>query len=104
MGDIGWAAYAASKGGILQLTKVAAVELMKFNIRVNALCPGPTATPMLLEGITEEEKRRIERLVPIGHLAKPEEIAQGALFLASDDSSFMIGASLLMDGGIIAKE
>lgn len=104
VGDIGWAAYAASKGGILQLTKVAAVELMKFNIRVNALCPGPTATPMLLEGITEEEKRRIERLVPIGHLAKPEEIAQGALFLASDDSSFMIGASLLMDGGIIAKE
>lgn len=104
VGDVGWAAYAASKGGIIQLTKVAAVELMDYNIRVNALCPGPTATPMLLEGITEEEKKRIEKLVPLGRLGKPEEIAKGALFLASDDSSFMTGANLLMDGGIVAKE
>jgi NAD(P)-dependent dehydrogenase (short-subunit alcohol dehydrogenase family) len=104
VGDIGWSAYAASKGGIIQLTKVAAVELVDYNIRVNALCPGPTATPLLLKGITKKEKNRIEKLVPLGRLGKPEEIAHGALFLASDDSSFMTGASLLMDGGIIARE
>jgi NAD(P)-dependent dehydrogenase (short-subunit alcohol dehydrogenase family) len=104
VGDSGWSAYAASKGGILQLTKVAALELMDYSIRVNALCPGPTETPMLLEGINEEEKKRIEKLVPLGRLGKPEEIAKGALFLASDDSSFMTGANLLIDGGIVAKE
>jgi len=104
VGDPGWSAYAASKGGILQLTKVAAVELMAHNIRVNALCPGPTATPMLLKGITEKERERIEKLVPMGRLGTPEEIAKAALFLASDDSTFMTGASLLVDGGIVAKE
>ncbi len=104
VGDIGWSAYAASKGGVVQLTKVAAMELMKYSIRVNVLCPGPTATPMLLKGITKEEKKRIEKLVPLGRLGKPEEMARGALFLASEDSSFMTGASLLIDGGIIAKE
>jgi len=104
VGDPGWSAYAASKGGVIQLTKVAALELMKYNIRVNVLCPGPTATPMLLEGITEEEKKRIESLVPLGRLGRSEEIAKGALFLASDDSSFMTGSHLLIDGGIVAKE
>jgi len=104
VGDPGWSAYAASKGGIIQLTKVAAVELIRYNIRVNALCPGPTETPMLLEGITNIEKNRIKKLVPLGRLGKPEEIAKGALFLASEDSSFMTGSYLLMDGGIVAKE
>ena len=104
VGDIGWSAYAASKGGIVQLTKVAAIELMQYNIRVNALCPGPTATSMLLENTTKAEKERIEELVPLGRLGRPAEIARGALFLASDDSSFMTGANLLIDGGIIAKE
>jgi len=103
VGDIGWSAYAASKGGVIQLTKVAALELMKYNIMVNALCPGPIATPMLLKGISVEERKRIEKLVPLGRLGTPEEISKGALFLARD-ATFMTGASLLMDGGIVAKE
>jgi NAD(P)-dependent dehydrogenase (short-subunit alcohol dehydrogenase family) len=104
VGDQAWTAYSASKGGVLQLTKSAAIELVRYNIRVNALCPGPSATPLLLDGILPEELQRIEQAIPMGRLGTPEEAAKGALFLASDDSSFMTGAALLMDGGIVAKE
>lgn len=104
VGDPGWAAYASSKGGIIQLTKVAAIELINLNIRVNALCPGPTETPMLTKGISQQEKERITKLIPMGRLGKPEEIAQAALFLASDDCQFMTGSNLIVDGGILAKE
>ncbi len=96
-------AYTASKGGVLALSREIAVEYARQNIRVNSLCPGPIQTP-LLEELLSDEKRRQRRLVhiPMGRFGKSEEIAKAALFLASDDSSFITGASLLVDGGITA--
>jgi NAD(P)-dependent dehydrogenase (short-subunit alcohol dehydrogenase family) len=96
-------AYTASKGGVLALSREIAVEYARKNIRVNSLCPGPIQTP-LLEELLSDEKRRERRLVhiPMGRFGKAEEIAKAALFLASDDSSFVTGASLLVDGGITA--
>ena len=85
VGDVGWSAYSSSKGGIVSLTRVAAMELLKYKIRVNAICPGPTKTPLLMEGLDENELKRIEKLVPLGRLGNPEEIAKGILFLSSDD-------------------
>ncbi len=96
-------AYTASKGGVLALSREMAVEYARKNIRVNALCPGPIETPLLAE-LLKDESRRQRRLVhiPIGRFGRADEIAKAALFLASDDSSFMTGASLVVDGGITA--
>jgi NAD(P)-dependent dehydrogenase (short-subunit alcohol dehydrogenase family) len=96
-------AYTASKGGVLSMTREIAVEHARNGIRANALCPGPIATPML-EELMSDPARRQRRLVhiPMGRLGEAEELARAALFLASDDSSFMTGASLVVDGGITA--
>ncbi|NNN21783.1 MAG: glucose 1-dehydrogenase [Acidimicrobiales bacterium] len=96
-------AYTASKGGVLALSREMAVEYARKNIRVNAICPGPIETPLLKELLSDPERRN-RRLVhiPIGRFGKSEEIAKAALFLASDDASFVTGASLLVDGGITA--
>ena len=96
-------AYTASKGGVLSMTREIAVEYARRGIRANALCPGPVDTPLLAELMSDPE-RRARRLVhiPMGRLARPEEIARAALFLASDESSFMTGAALVVDGGITA--
>ena len=96
-------AYTASKGGVLSLTREVAVEHARSGIRANALCPGPVETPLLAELMSDPD-RRARRLVhiPMGRLGRAEELAKAALFLASDDSSFMTGASLLVDGGITA--
>ncbi len=96
-------AYTASKGGVLSLTREVAVEHARNGIRANALCPGPVETPLLAELMSDPD-RRARRLVhiPMGRLGRAEELAKAALFLASDDSSFMTGASLLVDGGITA--
>ena len=96
-------AYTASKGGVLSMTREIAVEYGRQGIRANALCPGPIATPML-EELMRDPGRRQRRLVhiPMGRLGEAEELAKAALFLASDDSSFMTGASLVVDGGITA--
>jgi NAD(P)-dependent dehydrogenase (short-subunit alcohol dehydrogenase family) len=96
-------AYTASKGGVLSLTREVAVEHARNGIRANALCPGPVETPLLAE-LMSDPARRARRLVhiPMGRLGRAEELAKAALFLASDDSSFMTGASLLVDGGITA--
>lgn len=96
-------AYTASKGGVLAFTRELAVEYARRNIRANALCPGPIETPLLAE-LLADPARRQRRLVhiPIGRFGRPEEIARAALFLASDESSFMTGASLVVDGGITA--
>jgi NAD(P)-dependent dehydrogenase (short-subunit alcohol dehydrogenase family) len=96
-------AYTASKGGVLSMTREIAVEHARRGIRANALCPGPIATPML-EELMRDPARRERRLVhiPMGRLGRAEELAKAALFLASDDSSFMTGASLVVDGGITA--
>jgi NAD(P)-dependent dehydrogenase (short-subunit alcohol dehydrogenase family) len=96
-------AYTASKGGVLSMTREMAVEYARKGIRVNALCPGPIETPLLAELLSDPD-RRARRMVhiPMGRLGQAEEIARAALFLASDDSSLMTGASLVVDGGITA--
>ena len=96
-------AYTASKGAVLAMTREIAVEYARQGIRCNALCPGPIETPLLMELLSTEEKRQ-RRLVhiPMGRLGQAEELAKAALFLASDDSSYMTGASLIVDGGLTA--
>src|SRR5918996_3846000 len=96
-------AYTASKGGVLAMTREIAVEYSRRGIRANALCPGPIETPLLAELMSDPE-RRARRLVhiPIGRLGQADEIARAALWLASDESSLMTGASLVVDGGVTA--
>ena len=96
-------AYTASKGGVLSMTREIAVEYARRNIRANALCPGPIDTPLLAELLSDPE-RRARRLVhiPMGRLGQPAELARAALFLASEESSFMTGQALVVDGGITA--
>jgi NAD(P)-dependent dehydrogenase (short-subunit alcohol dehydrogenase family) len=96
-------AYTASKGGVLAMTREIAVEYGRQGIRANSLCPGPIATPML-EELMSDPARKQRRLVhiPMGRLGQAEELAKAALFLASDESSFMTGAQLVVDGGITA--
>ena len=96
-------AYTASKGGVLSLTRELAIEFARQNIRVNALCPGPVETPLLAE-LLADPARRQRRLVhiPPGRFAKVQEIANAALFLASEESSFINGSTFLVDGGITA--
>jgi NAD(P)-dependent dehydrogenase (short-subunit alcohol dehydrogenase family) len=100
------AEYAASKAGVLALTRVAAQEYGPFNIRVNALCPGATATPMARRfaaanpaGSAASDPKRLERMTVLGRFAVPDEMAKTALFLASDDSSYATGATFVIDGG-----
>jgi NAD(P)-dependent dehydrogenase (short-subunit alcohol dehydrogenase family) len=96
-------AYTASKGGVLAMTRELAVIHARENIRVNALCPGPLRTELLMKYLDTEEKRQ-RRLVhiPMGRFGEANEIARAALFLASDESSFTTGATFLVDGGITA--
>jgi NAD(P)-dependent dehydrogenase (short-subunit alcohol dehydrogenase family) len=96
--------YTASKGAVLALTRELAVQFARENIRVNALCPGPVATPLLLSIYGDDpaalERRRAHW--PTGRLAKPREVVNGALFLASDESSYVTGSTFLVDGGLTA--
>jgi NAD(P)-dependent dehydrogenase (short-subunit alcohol dehydrogenase family) len=96
-------AYTASKGAVLAMTREIAVIYARQGIRANALCPGPVMTPLLAKFLSDDAKRN-RRLVhiPMGRFGEPLEIAQGALFLASDESSWMTGQSLVIDGGITA--
>jgi meso-butanediol dehydrogenase/(S,S)-butanediol dehydrogenase/diacetyl reductase len=96
-------AYVSSKGGVAMLTKAMAVDHAAEGIRVNAIAPGPTATPMLGTVMTEDEMRRFGEAMPIGRLAQPEELAAAAAFLASDDASYVTGAVFAVDGGQTAK-
>jgi len=96
-------AYTASKGAVLALTRELAVIHARENIRVNALCPGPLRTELLMSYLnTEEKKRRRLVHIPIGRFGEAKEIAQAALFLASDESSYITGTDFLVDGGITA--
>jgi len=104
------AAYCASKGAILALTRSMAVDYAKHGIRVNALCPGGVETPMIdryaaaLPNVSAAAARNFLKTGhPLGRLAEPEEIARAALFLACDDSSFMTGSDLVVDGGFLAR-
>jgi len=94
--------YTASKGGVLALSRELGVEFARKGVRVNALCPGPVDTPLLKELFAKDPEKAARRLVhvPMGRFARPEEIAQGALFLASDESSFVTASTFLVDGGL----
>jgi NAD(P)-dependent dehydrogenase (short-subunit alcohol dehydrogenase family) len=96
-------AYTASKGAVLAMTREIAVEYARKGIRCNALCPGPIDTPLLAELLADPGRRQRRFVhIPMGRLGQAEELARAALFLASDDSSYMTGASLVVDGGITA--
>jgi NAD(P)-dependent dehydrogenase (short-subunit alcohol dehydrogenase family) len=94
--------YTASKGGVLALSRELGVQFARERIRVNALCPGPVDTPLLRELFAADPERAARRLVhiPMGRFAEAEEIANAALFLASDESSFVTASTFLVDGGI----
>jgi NAD(P)-dependent dehydrogenase (short-subunit alcohol dehydrogenase family) len=100
-------AYCAAKGGVVNMTRAMAIDCAPAGIRVNCLCPGPIQTPMLerwFEGSPDpaELERRQTEPVPLGRLGRPDEVAAAAVFLASDESSFMTGAIQLVDGGVTA--
>jgi NAD(P)-dependent dehydrogenase (short-subunit alcohol dehydrogenase family) len=96
-------AYTASKGAVLALTRELAIIHARENIRVNALCPGPLRTELLMSYLnTEEKKQRRLVHIPMGRFGEAKEIAQAALFLASDESSYITGTDFLVDGGITA--
>jgi len=94
--------YTASKGGVLSMSRELGVQFAREGIRVNALCPGPVNTPLLQELFAKDPERAARRLVhvPMGRFAEPEEIASAALFLASDDASFITASTFMVDGGI----
>jgi NAD(P)-dependent dehydrogenase (short-subunit alcohol dehydrogenase family) len=94
--------YTASKGGVLAMSRELGIEFARRGVRVNALCPGPVDTPLLRELFAKDPEKAARRLihVPMGRFARAEEIAAGALFLASDESSFVTASTFLVDGGI----
>jgi NAD(P)-dependent dehydrogenase (short-subunit alcohol dehydrogenase family) len=94
--------YTASKGGVLAMTRELGVQFAREGIRVNALCPGPVSTPLLMDLFAKDPERAARRLVhvPMGRFAEPAEIAAAVAFLASDDASFITAASFVVDGGI----
>jgi len=104
VGFPGIPAYAASKGGVVLMTKTVALEYAKEGIRANAICPGVIWTPMVerFTAGSEETRESLEASEPIGRFGQPEEVARLALFLASDDSSFCTGAPFVVDGGMTA--
>ncbi|GLY94696.1 3-oxoacyl-ACP reductase [Actinoplanes sp. NBRC 103695] len=95
-------AYTASKGGVLAMTRELGVQFAREGIRINALCPGPVATPLLMDLFAKDPERAARRLVhvPMGRFAEPAEIAAAVAFLASDDASFMTANQFVVDGGI----
>ena len=97
--------YTASKGGVLALSRELGVEFARRGVRVNALCPGPVATPLLMELFAKDEEQAARRMVhvPMGRFAEPREIANAALFLASDESSYVTASTFMVDGGLVRR-
>lgn len=104
VGFVNLPAYCASKGGIVQLTRTAALEYASQGIRVNALCPGVIHTPMVdrITGQDPEAEAQFTALEPIGRMGTPEEMAEAAVWLCSDAASFVTGHPLVADGGLVA--
>jgi NAD(P)-dependent dehydrogenase (short-subunit alcohol dehydrogenase family) len=96
--------YNASKGAVHMITRALAVELAPHGIRVNSICPGLTETPLAAYALATPERRAsVEKLVPLGRVAQPGEIAAAALFLASEDASYITGEALVVDGGFMVQ-
>ena len=100
MGNIGQANYAAAKAGVIGLTKACAKEMAAWNIRVNAVAPGFIETAMT-DGIPEKIREGMISSIPMGRMGQPEDIAKAVCFLASDDSSYITGQVLVVDGGLV---
>jgi NAD(P)-dependent dehydrogenase (short-subunit alcohol dehydrogenase family) len=104
VGERGIGAYAASKHGVVGLTRTAALDYIGRGIRINAVCPGATCTRILADWFQDP---KVEQFIlsrhPIGRIAEPEEIGRAVLFLASDDASFVVGQALAVDGGLTAQ-
>lgn len=104
-GEFGYAHYNASKGGVVMLTKTMALELAHLDIRVNAVCPGYIQTPMSMEIDSPEFTRQfVDRYVPLNRPGRVEDVAPAFLFLASDESRFLTGQVLILDGGQLAGQ
>ncbi|MFB0546956.1 MAG: SDR family NAD(P)-dependent oxidoreductase, partial [Anaerolineae bacterium] len=101
VGEPGHVAYSASKGAVLSLTRAMAIDLAPYHITVNAVCPGPTYTDMLLEALPDEAQREeLAAATPLGRLGQPEDIAAAVLYLASDEAAWITGQALSIDGGL----
>jgi NAD(P)-dependent dehydrogenase (short-subunit alcohol dehydrogenase family) len=101
VGEPGHAAYSASKGAVIALTRAMAVELAPDHIRVNAVCPGPVMTDMLIEAVPEEADRRaLAEIAPLGRVGRPEDIAGAVAYLASSDTDWCTGQAISIDGGL----
>jgi 3-oxoacyl-[acyl-carrier protein] reductase len=98
LGNIGQANYSASKAGVVGLTRTLALELARYSIRVNAIAPGFVDTEMA-RAVPEDVRERVVKAIPLRRMARPEEIANVALFLASDESSYITGQVLVVCGG-----
>jgi NAD(P)-dependent dehydrogenase (short-subunit alcohol dehydrogenase family) len=105
VGFPGLPAYVASKHGVVGLTKAAALEYASQGVRINAICPGSTRTPMLegFMGGDEQVERMMTRAVPLGRLGRPEEIAEAVVWLCSEAASFVVGHALAVDGGSVVQ-
>ena len=107
VGGLASAAYCASKGGIVMLTKQMAIDYAPYNVRVNCICPCNVDTPLMEKGLATCEDPKAARqtwmnIMPLRRFSKPEEIAAAALYLASDDAAFITGTSFIIDGGVTA--
>lgn len=108
VGCVNDSVYCASKGGVLAFTRALALEVAPFKIRVNCICPGTTLTPLVQRvweqsGNPEERARSTLQQIPLERFGKPEDMANAALFLASDESSFITGAAIIVDGGFTVR-
>jgi len=107
VGSASHPAYSASKGGIIALTRSLALQCAPYGIRVNCICPGATETPLLVRFVGEKQRerelRKVTQEIPLRRLGKPIDIAYAALYLASEESSFVTGSILVVDGGSTAQ-
>ncbi len=99
MSYAGPANYTASKWGVIGLTRHMAWDLAEHDIRVNAVCPGGTLTPLIRERTTPEDRERARRVIPLGRYGRPEDVANAVLFFVSDEASYVTGSKLVVDGG-----
>jgi NAD(P)-dependent dehydrogenase (short-subunit alcohol dehydrogenase family) len=93
--------YSASKGGMLALTKTLARDLAPYNVTVNAICPGQIETDIF--PLTPEARNRLEEMIPLGRIGRPEDVAGAALFLASAAASYITGAAIDVNGGLLKR-